>query len=71
MVPIRNVRRAIRPEIANKLGFVNWYQPDFHRSEKSLTIRNFYCCPTVAVVFNFYCFLIQIGKPKKKNEKKT
>ena len=42
---IRNVRRAIRTEMANKRGFVNWYQPDFHMSEKSQTKRNFYCFP--------------------------
>ena len=32
--------------MANKRGSVNRYQPDFHRSEKSQTIRNFYCFPT-------------------------
>lgn len=42
---IRNVRRAIRTEMANKRGSVNWYQPDFHMSEKSQTKRNFYCFP--------------------------
>ena len=65
MVPIRNVRRAIRPEMANKRGSVNWYQTDFHMSKKSLTIKIFFCCPTVMLLF-FYCFLIQMGKPKKK-----
>ena len=42
---IRNVRRAIRTEMANKRGPVNWYQPDFHMLEKSQTKRNFYCFP--------------------------
>ena len=42
---IRNVRRAIRTEMANKRRSVNWYQPDFHVSEKSRTKRSFYCFP--------------------------
>ena len=42
---IRNVRRAIRTEMANKRGSVNWYQPDFHMSEKSQTKRSSYCFP--------------------------
>ena len=42
---IRNMRRAIKTEMANKRGSVNWYQPDFHMSKKSQTKRNFYCFP--------------------------
>ena len=40
---IRNVRRVIRTEMANKRGSVNWYQPEFHMLEKSQTKRSFYC----------------------------
>ena len=71
MVPIRNVRRAIRPEMANKPGSVNWYQTDFHMSKKSLTIKNLFCCPTVMLLF-FLLFFDPDGKTQEeiKNEKK-
>ena len=38
---IRNVRRAIRTEMANKRDSVNWYQPEFHMSGKITDKKNF------------------------------
>ena len=64
---IRNVRRAIRTEMANKRGSVNWYQPDFHMSEKSQRNRNFYCFPMKKYIRQFRPnhFNLQLGKERR------
>ena len=64
---IRNVRRAIRTEMANKRGSVNWYQPDFHMSEKSQRNRNFYCFPMKKYIrqFSAESFQFAVGERKK------
>ena len=65
---IRNVRRAIRTEMANKRRSVNWYQPDFHMSEKSQTKRSFYYFPIKKDIirqFSAESFQFAVGERKR------
>ena len=62
------MRRAIRTEMANKRGSVNWYQPDFHMSEKSQTKRSFYSFPMKKDIirqFSAESFQFAIGERKE------
>ena len=53
--------------MANKRGSVNWYQPDFHMSEKSQRNRNFYCFPMKKYIrqFSAESFQFAVGERKK------
>ena len=54
--------------MANKRGSVNWYQPDFHMSEKSQSKRSFYCFPikkNIITQFSAESFQFAIGVRKQ------
>ena len=54
--------------MANKRGSANWYQPDFHMSEKSQTQRSFYCFPIKEDIIRQFAaesFQFAIGERKE------
>ena len=64
-------RRAIRTEMANKRGSVNWYQPDFHMSEKSQTKRIFYCFPIKKDIISQFRPFLQLGRERRVEQLKN
>ena len=68
---IRNVRRAIRTEMANKRDSVNWYQPDFHMSEKTQTKRILYCFPIKKDIVSQFRPFLQLGRERRVEQLKN
>ena len=57
--------------MANKRGSVNWYQPDFHMSEKTQTKRIFYCFPIKKDIVSQFRPFLQLGTERRVEQLKN